>query len=125
MQIKKREQVQRENLERIVNDMRTPRSSNEAGFNTACEKFREQCLLMRELINDQTFMGGHEQMYAVRISDKWDDPRVQQCHRDISDLNQWCLHEAHKLGLESPDWWFKCWGISKEEWAEIEAQMNQ
>lgn len=82
------------------------------GFITACEYFRQICGEIGELIGDSEFKGGYDDMPIFYAHDAYKTDKGVQLAIAWYGVNDLCKYEASKLGIGSPDWWYRCWEVS-------------
>ena len=83
-------------------------------FNTACGYFRQVCAEIGEMIGDSEFKGGFDDMPVFYNNSSYKTDKGMQLAIAWSGCNSLCKHEAAKLGIGSPEWWYKCWNISTD-----------
>lgn len=83
-------------------------------FDTACSYFRQICGEIGVLMGVSDFKGGYDDMPVFYAHESYKTDKGMQLAIAWSGCNDFCNHEASKLGMGSPDWWYKCWNISKE-----------
>ena len=77
----------------------------------ACQYFRQICHEIGELINDPNFKGGYDDMLIFYNHDAYKTDKGLQLAIAWSGCNDLCKYEANKLGINSPEWWYKCWDL--------------
>lgn len=85
-------------------------NADHSDFNLACDLFKSVCAQIQELTGEQ-FRGGYDEILNFMNSDlsKTDGAKDIGLRLTFADLA--CNHEAKKIGLSSPQWWYKCWNI--------------
>lgn len=78
-------------------------------FNNACIYFKQICQEIGELINDPDFKGGYDDMIVFYNHQKYKTDKGMQLAIAWAGCNDLCRYEANKLGIGSPQWWYKCW----------------
>lgn len=78
-------------------------------FNNACVYFRQVCQEIGELINEPNFKGGYDDMITFYSHSAYKTDTGMQLAIAWSGCNDLCRYEANKIGLGSPEWWYKCW----------------
>lgn len=79
-------------------------------FNTACGYFRQICGEIGDLMGVSDFRGGYDDMPVFYAHESYKTDKGMQLAIAWSGCNDFCNHEASKLGIGSPDWWYRCWG---------------
>ena len=87
---------------------------DETEFNTACSYFKQVCAEIGEMIGDSEFKGGFDDMPVFYNNSSYKTDKGMQLAIAWSGCNSLCKHEAAKLGIGSPEWWYKCWNISTD-----------
>ena len=82
-------------------------------FDKACEYFRQICGEIGALMGVEDFKGGYEDMPVFYAHESYKTDKGMQLAIAWSGCNDFCNHEAAKIGLGSPAWWYKCWGIEQ------------
>jgi len=90
-----------------------PQNTDMTKFNEACRIFRGICGEIGELLGIQNFLGGYDDLLNVKDDERLSTKEGQHLINMINLANSQCLHEARKIGLSSPDWFYMCWGIKK------------
>lgn len=80
-----------------------------SGFETACAYFRQICSEIGSLISDSEFRGGYDDMPVFYAHDEYKTDKGVQLAIAWAGANDLCKYEASKLGIGSPDWWYRCW----------------
>lgn len=100
----------KEQFEAQQNAMKTV--INDTGFMTACKYFRQICGEIGELIGDSEFKGGYDDMPIFYAHASYKTDKGVQLAIAWAGVNDLCKYEASKLGIGSPDWWYRCWEVS-------------
>lgn len=85
---------------------------NTTAFDTACEYFRQICGEIGFMIGDDNFKGGYDDMPIFYAHESYKTDRGMQLAIAWSGCNDLCKYEASKLGIGSPEWWYRCWSSS-------------
>lgn len=125
IRIKKRQQVEKEDNERllhyhnqIINDNNLKKFQQNADltdFNNACEQFKNVCEQIKEFAQFQEFKGGFEEAMEFLNSQAFKQNQIQ----GILLFSLWqgadklCTYQAKKIGIAQPNWWKKCWNIEE------------
>ena len=78
-------------------------------FDNACSYFRQICQQIGTLINEPNFKGGYDDMITFYSNNQYKTDEGMQLAIAWSGCNDLCRYEANKIGLNSPEWWYKCW----------------
>ena len=78
-------------------------------FNNACQMFRQICSQIGTLIEDENFKGGYDDMLTFYNHEAYKTDKGVQLAIAWSGCNDLCKYEASKIGLDSPEWWYRCW----------------
>ena len=78
-------------------------------FNKACSYFRQICQEIGTLIGNNNFKGGFQDMTIFYSHESYKTDKGMQLAIAWSGCNEYCNHEAKKIGLNSPQWWYICW----------------
>lgn len=115
MKIKKKEQVRREDMELLLNDMKTPRSTDTTDFEAACDVFRSVCSQIKTFAGLETFRGGFEEALAFLNSEAFVNDKLTGTYLFSlwQGADKSVTYEASKVGIGQPDWWKKCWNIQE------------
>lgn len=86
-----------------------PAPPNHTDFNSACALFRSVCSQIESALElSESFTGGFDEIFALT-----DEQRTALRDAGLIDYlnfaDRWCNHEANKIGLQAPAWWYKCW----------------
>ena len=82
---------------------------NTVDFDNACQVFRQICSQIGELIEDENFKGGYDDMMTFYNHPAYKTDKGLQLAMAWSGCNDLCKYEGNKIGLNSPEWWYKCW----------------
>ena len=82
---------------------------DKSSFDSACGHFRQICHEIGELIGNNDFKGGYDDMLVFYASDAYKTDKGLQLATAWAGVNELCKYEAYKLGMGSPAWWHKCW----------------
>lgn len=82
-------------------------------FNKSCLYFKQICHQIGALINDPNFKGGYDDMIEFYDHPAYKTSQGVQLAIAWSGSNDLCRYEANKIGLGSPEWWYKCWEDEK------------
>lgn len=80
-----------------------------ADFEYACMYFRQICGEIGKLIGNNDFKGGYDDMTVFYEHDAYKTDKGMQLAIAWSGCNDLCKYEAGKLGIDSPEWWYRCW----------------
>ena len=89
------------------------KEQNTTDFETACAYFRQICGEIGALMGEQNFRGGYEDMPRFYAHPSYKTSEGLALATAWGGCNDFCNHEAKKLGIGSPDWWHKCWQLQK------------
>ena len=78
-------------------------------FDRACSYFRQICGEIGTLMDDPNFKGGYDDMPIFYAHDSFKTEKGMNLAVAWAGCDLFCNHEAKKLGLGSPEWWYKCW----------------
>ena len=78
-------------------------------FDNACQVFRQICSQIGTLIGDENFKGGYDDMMTFYNHPSYRTSEGLQLAMAWSGCNDLCKYEGNKIGLGSPEWWYKCW----------------
>lgn len=85
------------------------KEKNTTDFYNACQTFRQICSEIGKLINDENFKGGYDDMITFYNHSSYKTSEGMQLAIAWSGANDLCKYEANKLGIGSPEWWYRCW----------------
>ena len=85
-----------------------------SSFNKACSNFREICAEIGEMIGDSEFKGGFDEIPLFYNNSSYKTDKGMQLAIALDGCKELCEYEAAKLGIGSPEWWYKCWNISTD-----------
>lgn len=88
---------------------------NTADFDNACNQFRQICHEIGILIDDDDFRGGYDDMVGFYEHESYKTDKGLQLAIAWSGCNDLCKYEAGKLGIGSPEWWYRCWQSQTEQ----------
>lgn len=80
-------------------------------FNSACALFRATCNDLGTLLGIDDFHGGYDELLAIVGKAEMRTEQGTILSDKLNLANSLCLHEAKKVGLPAPDWFFKCWDL--------------
>lgn len=86
---------------------------------TACDMFRVICYEIGDLIDNPNFRGGFDELLSLN-KEQQTLIRENGLNDRINLVDRLCNHEANKLGLQAPAWWYRCWGLV--EWEDQQQQ---
>lgn len=78
-------------------------------FNKACELFRNTCEEIKTFLNLDKFTGGYDEILTVMSLDQFKSNEGIILTNKLNIANSLCNHEAKKIGLAAPEWFYKCW----------------
>lgn len=78
-------------------------------FNKACELFRNTCEEIRVFLNLDKFTGGYDEILNIMTLEQFKSNEGIILANKLNIANSLCNHEAKKIGLSAPDWFYKCW----------------
>lgn len=84
-------------------------NTDNSSFETACAYFRQICSEIGSLIGNSEFRGGYDDMPIFYAHEAYKTDKGVQLAIAWAGVNDLCKYEASKLGIGSPDWWYKCW----------------
>ena len=88
---------------------------NTADFDKACNQFRQICNEIGILIGNNDFHGGYDDMVGFYEHESYKTNKGLQLAIAWSGCNDLCKYEAGKLGIGSPEWWYRCWQRQNEQ----------
>lgn len=82
-------------------------------FEQACEMFRTLCAQIGTFIGNPDFHGGFGEMAAFAQSEAYQNNPVLGNTLSIqwSALNEECKYFGSRIGLQQPNWWYRCWEL--------------
>jgi len=94
----------------IDSDIFTASNIDYTELDKACENFRNTCNTINALLPEslRPFHGGFDEIALARqyMTAETLALAVILLSDDAS-----CNHEANKVGMQSPKWWYRCWGL--------------
>lgn len=81
-------------------------------FEEACEKFRNTCYSIQNLLGIEVFHGGYDEIEAYKDRAEMQTDEGYKLKDDLNLYNSLCIHEGQKIGMPPPYWFMKCWGIN-------------
>lgn len=90
----------------------TPYTPDYTSLDEACGLFRLVCDAIAVALGVETFRGGFDELLSL-TTEQHDIIRVAGLTDRLSLLDRLCNHEAGKVGMEAPAWWYRCWEISQ------------
>lgn len=78
-------------------------------FDLACGYFKQICGDIGKLMGEENFKGGYDDMPRFYAHPTYKTAQGMQLAIAWAGANEFCNHEAKKLNLDSPQWWYKCW----------------
>lgn len=84
-------------------------------FDQACEAFKMVCREIKEKANLSVFYGGFDEMAEYQNSEFAGTLEGLKLAILWSSANELCKYEGAKIGLNQPQWWYKCWNITKKD----------
>lgn len=125
LKIKTPEAIKKENFERKLQALVTPRETDPTEFNESCEQFRTLCHTIGQIIGDDSFKGGFDEISKLfAFISKLDLTSTQdliiyaqttQLVFSWIALNESCKYLGSKLGYNQPAWWYQCWSMETNE----------
>lgn len=87
---------------------------DETSFRIACKMFVNACNKIRTFIGNNSFKGGFEDygMFIMSSASQQNPSQAALLAAEWSGCNTYCVYEAGKIGLASPEWWYKCWELN-------------
>lgn len=90
-------------------DTITPLNTYE-NLNPACTLFRQVCGEISSLLNIEGFKGGFDELLSL-TEEQQISLRTSGLSDKLNLVDRWCNHEANKVGLQAPAWWYRCWEV--------------
>lgn len=109
---KSKKDIQIEELENWKKQQLIPRKTDYTDFNEACKQFRDLCKQIGILINKENFKGGYDELSEFYASPAYTTTEGLKLAIACKVAEDWCKHEAGKLGIYKPGdptWWYTCW----------------
>lgn len=78
----------------------------------SCGLFRAVCGEIEVALGIENFRGGFDELLAL-TPEQHDIIRGAGLTDRLNLADRLCNHEANKVGLQSPAWWYRCWEISQ------------
>lgn len=87
--------------------------THEEEFEEACAMFRTLCAQIGQFIGNPDFHGGFGEMASFASSEAYQQNPVMGNTLSIqwSALNEECKYFGSRIGLNQPDWWYRCWEL--------------
>jgi hypothetical protein len=88
-------------------------SRYEEEFEQACVMFRALCSQIGQFISNPDFHGGFGEMATFAQSEAYQQNPVMGNTLSIqwAALNEECKYFGSRIGLNQPDWWYRCWEL--------------
>lgn len=80
----------------------------------ACLLFRETCTRIGEVLGIHNFRGGYDEILSINKTQQTKLRREGLLER-LTFVNSFCNHEANKVNMEAPKWWYHCWGVTIDQ----------
>ena len=81
-------------------------------FEAECAKFRTVCAEIKEFLGLDEFYGGYDELDKYIERPELLTPEGQALKDKLNLYDSSCNHEAGKIGLPSPEWFYKCWELA-------------
>jgi hypothetical protein len=93
-----------------------PVEKDDTDFRSACAAFRAVCAEIGEFIGVEDFKGGFDDYptFINSVAAERSKATASLLAAKWNGLNELCRYEAGKLGLGTPEWWYKCWQMVEE-----------
>jgi hypothetical protein len=86
----------------------TPPSVSCPDLDSACVLFRSICASIESALEIDDFKGGFDEIFALT-----DAQHMVLREAGLTDklnfADRLCNHEANKVGMQAPAWWYRCW----------------
>ena len=125
LKIKTLAAVKKEETERKLKALITPRETDPTEFNESCEQFRTLCHTIGQVISDESFKGGFDEIPKLfafiskldltSTEDLIIYAQTTQLVFSWIALNESCKYLGSKLGYGQPEWWYQCWSMETNE----------
>lgn len=132
LKIKTLNAVKKEEFENKLKSLITPRETDPTEFNENCQQFRELCYTIGQLIGDENFKGGFDEIYKLygylskvditTVEGLTHYAQVTQLVFSWIALNESCKYLGSKLGYNQPEWWYQCWSNQTNNIEEISSE---
>ena len=115
-QYRTREQAQQEKLKMRLDALQTPAKTDNTEFLAACEQFRQVCDQIKAFAGLAEFYGGFDEAMEFLQCAAFAADKVQGTYLFSlwQGADKAATYAAKQLGIGQPDWWYQCWGKSKE-----------
>lgn len=112
-----REQARQNRLRQRLDALQTPKKTDPADFNVACQQFKQVCQQIKEFAGFEEFYGGFDEAMAFLQSPAFAADKVQGTYLFglWQGADKAATYAAAQLGIDQPDWWYRCWGKNKGE----------
>ena len=82
-------------------------------FAQACVMFRALCAQIGQFIGNADFHGGFGEMATFAQSEAYQQNPIMGNTLSIqwAALNEECKYFGSRIGLNQPDWWYRCWEL--------------
>lgn len=77
-------------------------------LDTACALFRSVCAVIESSLEIVNFRGGFDEIFAL-TDEQHAILRAAGLIDKLNFADRLCNHEANKVGLQAPAWWYRCW----------------
>lgn len=88
-----------------------PHTPDYTNLDMACSLFRAICVEVEAALNIENFRGGFNELLAL-TQEQHDIIRGMGLTDRLNLADRLCNHEANKVGMEAPAWWYRCWETS-------------
>lgn len=78
----------------------------------ACTLFRTICGAIKTTLSLEDFKGGFDEILALN-SEQIATLKTTDLLERLTFTDRLCNHEADKVGMQSPLWWYRCWQLSE------------
>ncbi len=96
-------------LEQFTVEVADPVPPDDTEFQEACSQFKAVCAAIASNANLPGFKGGFDEMAVYNQSSfSATLPGLKLALAWVG-ANELCRYLGSKLGLGSPEWWYKCW----------------
>ena len=100
-------------LELVVEDDLIPEalpqaSTDYTALDFACTLFRTVCETIKTTLSLEDFKGGFDEILAL-TSEQIATLKTTDLLERLTFTDRLCNHEATKVGMHAPLWWYRCW----------------
>ena len=105
-------------LEMIIEETNIPQEVNiipsvdYTALDTANTLFRTICETIKTTLSLEDFKGGFDEILAL-TSEQIATLKTTDLLERLTFTDRLCNHEADKVGMQSPRWWYRCWQLQE------------